>query len=260
VNNGGDPGRDDGLPPVNIVIPDDARELDRDVLAYRREQRVQRRRDRLMFLTWPFRKLGPRGPAAVVPLIAACAAVAMLAVVMLSVVTISPAVAPTVPSSPAASASRPSISGTPASGASLLPAASPLSPVPAGTIHVGTRSVPVRDLVTSVLALIPANCSCGPSLRRLAGQASAARVAVYFVGEGAASTQIPSMLAAYGDGAAIAAYDTAGLLDHRYRPDGLTLLMVYADATAQVERGLTPDFQLGSVLDRLVLTGREATS
>jgi hypothetical protein len=36
--------------------------------------------------------------------------------------------------------------------------------------------------------------------------------------------------------------------------------MVYADATAQVERGLTPDFQLGSVLDRLVLTGREATS
>jgi hypothetical protein len=260
VSNGGDPGRDDGLPPVNIVIPDDARELDRDVLAYRREQRVQRRRERLMLLTWPFRKLGLRGPAAVVPVIAACAAVSMLAGVMLSVVTISPAVAPTVSSSPAASASRPSTSVTPASGASLLPATAPLSPVPAGTIHVGTRSMPLRDLVSSVLALIPANCSCGTALRRLAGQASAARVPVYFVGEGAASTQIPSMLAAYGDGAAIAAYDTTGVLDHQYRPDGLTLLMVYADATAQVERGLTPDFQLGSVLDRLVLTGREATS
>ena len=36
------PGRDDGsLPPVNIVIPDDARELDRDVLAYRRELRKE---------------------------------------------------------------------------------------------------------------------------------------------------------------------------------------------------------------------------
>ena len=35
------PGRDDGgLPPVNIVIPDDARDLDRDVLAYRRELRA----------------------------------------------------------------------------------------------------------------------------------------------------------------------------------------------------------------------------
>jgi hypothetical protein len=223
---------------VNIVIPDDARELDRDVLAYRREQRVQRRRERLMLLTWPFRKLFLRGPATVLPLIAACAAVALVVSVMLSVVTVGPAVAPTVSSSPSVS---------------------PLSPVPAGTIHVGTRSTPVRDLVSSVLALIPANCACGTSLRRLADQASAARVPVYFVGEGAASTQIPSMLAAYGDGTAIAAYDTTGVLDHQYRPDGLTLLMVYADATAQVERGLTPDFQLSSVLDRLVLTGREAT-
>ena len=36
-----EPGRDDnGLPPVNIEIPDDARELARDVLAYHREQRA----------------------------------------------------------------------------------------------------------------------------------------------------------------------------------------------------------------------------
>jgi hypothetical protein len=259
VSFGSDPGRDDGPSPVNIVIPDDARELDRDVLAYRREQRAQRRRERLMLLVWPFRKLGLRGHAAVLPLIAICVAVSMLVGVMLSVVTISPAVAPTVSPSPAASASRPATSVTPASGASLLPATAPLSSVPAGTIHVGSRSMPVRDLVSSVLALIPANCSCGTSLRRLAGQASAARAAVYFVGEGAASTQVQSLLATYGDGSAIAAYDTSGVLDHRYRPDGLTLLMVYADATAQVERDLTPDFQFGSVLDRLVLTGREAT-
>jgi hypothetical protein len=238
VSFGSNPGRDDGLPPVNIVIPDDARELDRDVLAYRREQRAQRRRDRLMLLAWPFRKLGLRGHAAVLPLIATCVAVSMLAGVMLSVVTISPAVAPTV--SPSAAAR--------------------LSPVPAGTIHVGSRTMPVRALVSSVLALIPANCSCGTSLRRLAGQASAESVPVYFVGEGAASTQIPSLLAAYGDGSAVAAYDTTGILDRQYRPDGLTLLMVYADATAQVERSLTPSFQFGSVLGRLVLTGREATS
>ena len=46
-----EPGRDDGnLPPVNIVIPDDARELDRDVLAYRRELRAKRRRQRLVRL------------------------------------------------------------------------------------------------------------------------------------------------------------------------------------------------------------------
>ena len=44
---GGDPGRDDyGLPPIDVVIPDDARELDRDVQAYQRELRAQRRRQR----------------------------------------------------------------------------------------------------------------------------------------------------------------------------------------------------------------------
>src|SRR5215470_5493398 len=45
VNNGGDPGRDDyGLPPVDIEVPNDARELDRDVHAYYRELRSLRRR------------------------------------------------------------------------------------------------------------------------------------------------------------------------------------------------------------------------
>ena len=48
-----EPGRDDGnLPPVNIVVPDDARELDRDVLAYHRELRARRRRQRLTRRSW----------------------------------------------------------------------------------------------------------------------------------------------------------------------------------------------------------------
>ena len=41
MNTGGDQGRDDyGLPPVDIEVPDDARELARDVQAYRRELQV----------------------------------------------------------------------------------------------------------------------------------------------------------------------------------------------------------------------------
>ena len=45
MNAGGDQGRDDyGLPPVDIEIPDDARELARDVQAYHRELRSRRRR------------------------------------------------------------------------------------------------------------------------------------------------------------------------------------------------------------------------
>ena len=48
VNAGGEPERDDfPLPPVDIEIPDDARDLARDVQAYHRERRAARRRRRL---------------------------------------------------------------------------------------------------------------------------------------------------------------------------------------------------------------------
>ncbi|MBO0801754.1 MAG: hypothetical protein J2P25_01575 [Nocardiopsaceae bacterium] len=112
---GSEPGRDDGgPPPANIVIPDDARELARDVLAYRREQRARRRREWLMRLLRPARWRDPflrhdpgrgddpgehglGGHGAILPLIATCVALSMLAGAMLSVITITPASAPTVP-------------------------------------------------------------------------------------------------------------------------------------------------------------------
>ncbi len=75
---------------MNIVIPDDARELDRDVLAYRRELRARRRRQRTMRLFGPLRRRGIGGQAAILPLIATCVALSMLAGAMLSVMTISP--------------------------------------------------------------------------------------------------------------------------------------------------------------------------
>lgn len=81
---GSDPGRDDGsLPPVNMSIPDDARELDRDVIAYRRELRARRRRARFARVARPL-----RGHAVLLPLIAAFLAIALLMVTMFSLVTV----------------------------------------------------------------------------------------------------------------------------------------------------------------------------
>src|SRR5579863_2007668 len=92
-----EPGRDDGsLPPVNIVIPDDARELDRDVLAYRREMRAKRRRQRFLRFFRPFRTSEFGGHAAVIPLIAICLAICLVGGALLSVATMSPASAPTI--------------------------------------------------------------------------------------------------------------------------------------------------------------------
>ena len=234
------PGRDDGsLPPVNIVIPDDARDLDRDVLAYRRELRAQRRRQRILRMFGPLRRRGISGQAAILPLIATCVALSMLAGAMLSVMTISPAKAPTV-SNPRATASTPA----------------ELTELPAGNVQIDSETVPVRNLVSSALALIPAGCDCGPALRRLADQATEAQVSLYFVASGSAMPQLANLTAQYGEGAALAAYDTDNLLGAAYRPAGLTVLLVYSDDTAQVRANLPAGFQLTSTLRELSQPGR----
>ena len=226
-----EPGRDDGnLPPVNVVIPDDARELDRDVLAYRRELRAKRRRQRLIRLFRPFRISEFGGQAAIIPLIAACLAISLVGGALLSVATMTPASAPT-------------LSGTQAP---AQPAASPgsLTELPPGAVQVAKRTVPVRSLVTSTIALIPADCGCGAELGRLAGQAVAAHVSLYFAGAGQAIAQLPALVARYGDGAAIAAADYDSVLSAAYRPVGLTVLLVFRDAKADVLRNLGATFQL----------------
>lgn len=59
MNQGGEPGHDDdGLPRADLEIPDDARELYRDVQAYHRELRAQRRHARSLQWRAPFRRTG----------------------------------------------------------------------------------------------------------------------------------------------------------------------------------------------------------
>jgi hypothetical protein len=117
VSPGGGAGWDDS--PLDIQIPDDARELERDVLAYHRELRARRRRSRLRRLTSPL-----AGQGTVMPLLASILAVCLVAGAMLSVATFSPQVAPAehhhqataAASSPRPSAQRPS-AGSPTTSA-----------------------------------------------------------------------------------------------------------------------------------------------
>jgi len=246
VNFASEPGRDDGNPPpVNIVIPDDARELDRDVLAYHREQRARRRRRRLVRLLRPLRSRGVGGQAAILPLIATCVALSMLAAAMLSVVAISPAPTPTLTQPPQSSAVP-----------TVQPAA--LTSLPAGTVQLDGRVEQVQSLASSALALVPAGCDCGPALSRLAGQANAAHVALYFVGAGAAMPQLAGLTARYGGGIAKAVYDTGDVLAAAYHPDSLTVLLVYRDATVDVRKNLPTGFQLTPVLLQLTRPGKQA--
>ena len=239
-----EPGRDDGnLPPLNVEIPDDARELDRDVLAYHREMRAQRRRQRMAWIFRPFNRPGSGGPAAIVPLIAACLALSLVGGALLSVVTMSPASAPTL---------GPQTGGQPSLSASL-------TTLPDSIVQELSdgRSVRVRSLVTSAIALVPANCDCGPSLQRLAGQAAEANVGLYFAGTpGQAVVQLEVLTAHGGYGGAVLLADLGSSLSTAYRPAGLTVLLVFRDATAEVSRDLSGNFQLGQTLSELKYSGR----
>jgi hypothetical protein len=241
VNPGAEPGRDDsGLPPVDIEIPDDARELDRDVIAYRRERRALRRRARLQRVFRPF-----RGHGAILPLVASCVALSMLAGAMLSVFTISPASAPVRGPDPAGSGAAPSASASTAA-------------LPSGTVFVNGKATPLRQLTGAVLALVPAGCKCDTALKQLTTQASRARVSVYFVGTTSAMTDVSRLTRTDGQGTARAVEDAGNVLHTAYRPGGLTVILVRPDTSTTVHRHLAPGFQLEAELSTLSGQGASA--
>src|SRR5215831_20438715 len=133
VNAGGDPGRDDyGLPPVDIEVPDDARELARDVQAYHRELRARRRQHLAKRFYGPVTRDGM-----VLPLLAGCLALTLLAATLLTVFTARQAAISLRPPRPGTShAARPSRPG-----AALLNA----------TVFVGGTPVILNSLPGAVL-------------------------------------------------------------------------------------------------------------
>jgi hypothetical protein len=280
VNLGGDPERDDfGLPPVDIEIPDDARELDRDVQAYRRELRAQRRRLRARRLHGPLTRNGM-----VLPLLAGCLVLALISGTLLTLFSAGQANLPGLPGratagpattgSPAGGraaggttgagrqpASQPSASGTGAS-AATGPSAGPGSAgaaigevggqLPDQTVVVAGQSMPLRSLPPAVLALIPAGCQCTVALRQLARQAAAARVALYLVGTVRAGRQLKRLATLAGQRSARVAVDVHNVLGPTYKPAGLTAILVRSNGTvARVASRLQPGLALTSELTRL---------
>ena len=147
MNTGGDPGRDDyGLPPVDIEIPDDARELDRDVHAYYRELRSRRRR---MLARKVYGPLASDGM--VLPLLAGCLALTLLAATLLTVFTVGRGTA-----------------GGPAAHAHAPPAMSPVpgevgGRLPNAIVLVDGKQKNLTDITgpgnyVVVLAIIPPGC------------------------------------------------------------------------------------------------------
>jgi hypothetical protein len=260
VNLGGEPERDDsGLPPVDIEVPDDARELDRDVQAYRRELRALRRRERRLRLHLPLTHDG-----VVLPLLASVLVMALIAGTLLTVFTAGPggelsdggarptaratatSAGPTATSPPASRppASSPSISAPDSLTAKLG------KKLPDRAVKVAGGPVDLTGLTPAVLLLVPARCECTAAARQLVKQALAAGLPIYlFAGPGQAATV--HKLAARAPGQIFAAKDTTGALSRAYPHSGLTALLARQDGTVHVASLPSPRFQLTRQLSAL---------
>ena len=235
MNIGGDPERDDfDLPAVDIEIPDDARELARDVQAYHRELRARRRHRLARRLRGPLTRGGM-----VLPLLAGCLALTLLAGATLTMFG-----AGRVLQEPAQEPPTATAAARPAPAASLTRAL-----LPDKTVQVDGSPMRLRKLAPSVLALVPSGCRCAAALQRLSGQAAAAGVPLYLVGASGWMTQVTALATQAGKNYAHVVYDTNDVLGAAYHRVGLTAVLVDADDSIRgVLRNLGPGLQLAGSL------------
>ena len=215
MNAGGDQGRDDyGLPPVDIEIPDDARELARDVQAYHRELRSRRRRHLARRFYGPLTRDGM-----VLPLLAGCLALTLVAATLLTVFTARQPTGSLRPQRPAAGTGSP---------APALSAAALVRTI----LFAAGEPTPLNSLPgpVVVLALIPPRCRCLAHLRELSTQASQARTQIYLVG--VHNTPVTPLTRDLGLGPTLGLEDSTDALPPRYNVAALTAVVVRPDGSA----------------------------
>ena len=220
MNPGSEPDRDDfGLPPVDIEIPDDARELDRDVQAYQRELRALRRRDRVSRLRGPLARDGM-----VLPLLAGCLILALVTSTLLIMFAADQTGMPELPRHATTASATPTAS-QPAAGKTD-------GPLPPAEMIIGGKQVPLHTItVAAMLALVPQDCRCAPALEQLSDQAVQAHVTLYLVGTATIMPEVFQLAIQAGQPAAQVAEDPSDVLGRTYGGSGMTAVLVGSDGT-----------------------------
>jgi hypothetical protein len=211
VNQGGEPGHDDyGLPSVDIQVPDDARDLYRDVQAYHRELRALRRQERSKRWREPLRNSGMA-----LPVVAGFLVLAMIAGMILTIFSANP---------------------------DLTGIAGPTNGLPAKPVVVSAhRPFTLREPTAAAIAVMPANCRCAGAIRQLLFRAKSAGVTVYFDGSRNSRVAALSGLAptAY-NGTAALAIDAHNALADAYPSRRLEILLVDSRGAVTARSGLHP--------------------
>jgi hypothetical protein len=217
----------DDLPPLrDVVIPDDARELEADRLAWLREQRNhdrQERHERLLERLFPHggSQLGLGAPLLALAMFAVAAA-GMLSV-MLTSRTTPPRQAASVLASPA------------------VPAGTVGGLAPALSLSGPRGDVALRQLRPAALAVVPPDCECELTLERAFRQAAEYGVDLVLLGRPEQADALRVLASGTGNGTVAALTGDLHALSG-YAPAGLTLLLVRADGVVTtVVRNVGPE-------------------
>jgi hypothetical protein len=265
VNPGGEPERDDtGLPPVDIEIPDDARELDRDVQAYYRELRARRRHLR----SKRFHGLLARD-GMVLPLLVCCLIFALVTGTLLTLFTAtsidqglpgastaggspktgsSPgAVSPRAGASPAGrrAGASPGASAAPSPAVTALPA-----DLTSATVQVSGQPARALDrLGPAVVLLLPPGCSsCTQAAAQLAALARIRDTRTYLMATPTQLTAAKATATKIGHNLGTAT-DVTGALDPGL-VKGLTAILVSRHGSVVYGQNLQDNVVLSALLTR----------
>lgn len=215
----GGAGDDDGiLPAADLRAPDDARELERDRLAYLQELRERARgespsrrdRRRRLLFTRRWERFGLSGPLVALVLL-------LVALVGSLAVVFTPKASPRPPAVPlAAPASAPGQVG------GLLPD-QPLELLPG-------RFLPAREVRPAVFALVPVGCDCPATIAHVLREAEQYRLRLWLVGAPAQRLELAELSRRSANGTAGVAVDPRGTFaSYSARADEVTLVLVHPD-------------------------------
>lgn len=205
---------DYGLPKVDVVVPDDARELDRDVIAYRRELRQERRRARWRRLGRPFTRYGIAAP-----FIASAVLIALISGVLMTVISPRP---------------NPRTVQVQPNGPQRLRPGDVGGGLPAGNVIVGHKRVPVTQLinVAGVVLVVPPECACDAAAQSVIRQAGDLRLQVWLVADGRRDgddADVSRLAAGTTPGGTLVADDPDRVLSSTYKAIRLTAVFVRTD-------------------------------
>lgn len=231
---------EDDLPQVDVVVPDDARDLDADVRAYHREQRRRHHEHAATHGaaggSQPALRLHWAGGWAL-----SAGLMVVLGVVAVLLAMFSPRAARTgaLPITGNHTAAPGEIGGT----------------LPDTTLTIAGKRVPVIDLRPAVLALVPPVCRCTGTLQSVRRQSMPLDVPFYVVERPAGSSArsgLPAGLPVDGSGGTLAATDHTGVLSATYLEGAPTFVLVHADGVVrEVLSGVRASDPLGPHLTPL---------